>query len=82
MITHILIRNGVTIELESIHQLRHEFDIQLMRTGEIFCEGFIDTISYNMKEYTEEQVIRDFATNRLPQLMPFFGAKLYKVVPM
>ena len=41
--------------------------------------GKVDSISYNMSEYTKEEALKDFANGRMIELYKRKGFRIYKV---
>ena len=77
---YIIIKNDVVIaEVDSLIELSDYFNVTITEAGNVFFNNVWDTISYNMKEYTKEEALKDFLRTRLFTLINRYKlAKIYK----
>jgi hypothetical protein len=54
-------------------------DTTISDNGKVTFLGKVDSISYNMNEYTKEEALKDFANGRMVELYKRKGFRIYKV---
>lgn len=65
-------------EFDTIEDVADYFHICTNIRGEVYFNGLMDTITYNISEYTQEEVIKDFIRTRLLKLINNAGYTIYK----
>lgn len=69
---------GTLRKFNSLEEIADYFLTHTNNRGEIFFNGKRDSISYNVKEFTEDAILRDFIMNRMVKLVNREGYFLYK----
>lgn len=70
---YLIEKNCEIVECETLTEVLSNFNIDITKTGEVIFEGIKHPTSYNMKQFTPEEVFKDFARYALPKLV-----KVYK----
>jgi hypothetical protein len=65
------------IEADTLLELASYLPISV-ENGFVTFDGIRDTISYNTKDFTTDEIIIDFCRDRLPVLANRKGMKIYK----
>lgn len=63
---------------ESLYAIATVYTPTILPTGEVKFLGKVDSISYNLKEWEDEEILRDFAKTRMIELLKIKGFKIYK----
>lgn len=75
---YILRKNGLYTEHETLLDVASEFSINITDNGKVTCDDIVDSVSYNMKQWTKVEAISDFIKNRrMCQILP--NVKLFSV---
>jgi hypothetical protein len=54
----------------------------MTNNGKVLLNDVPDTITYNMKEYTKEEALLDFANTRALSLLKRHGYTIYKQIDL
>ena len=63
---------------ESLYSLATVYTPSILSTGEVKFLGQVDSISYNLKEWEDTEILRDFAKTRMVELLKRKGFKIYE----
>ena len=64
------------VPCNNLIEILYLYDVSISKEGQITFDGIIDTISYNMKDFTPETALLDFAKHRLPKYVTIYKVKL------
>lgn len=63
---------------ESLYSVATVYTTSILPTGEVKFLGKVDSISYNLKEWEDGEILRDFVQTRMVELLKRKGFKIYK----
>lgn len=63
---------------ESLYSLATVYTPTILLTGEVKFLGKVDSISYNLKEWKDGEILIDFAKTRMVELLKRKGFKIYE----
>lgn len=69
---------GTLLKFNSLKEIADYFHTYTNNRGEVFFDDKRDSISYNVKEFTEDTMLKDFIMNRMVELLNRKGYFLYK----
>lgn len=69
---------GTLQKFNFLEEIADYFFTHTNNRGEVFFNGKRDSITYNIKEFTEDAILRDFIMNRMVKLVNQEGHFLYK----
>ena len=72
---YLIIKNGEAIECHTALELAFHGYVIVTNSGKVYVNGIIDSMSYNMKEWTNAEACKDFARTRLSRYFTIYKAE-------
>lgn len=64
---------------DNLNSLLDFLNVEVKENGSVFYRGIEDTISYNMNEWTKQEVLKDFGCNRLKHIERTLQIVIFKM---